>query len=673
MEGSDPPRPVGVPPVEAKDEPQNRSAEDGSVADGAAPAAESAQAAAMPSGEPEVDGRSEGVAVPEDAPRFDEQAAQPVTPHESAQETPAPDWRIEDGATNVVGDEPSSPIDGERELHIDTPANLQPASPPSEPDASTAVTQQPDLLPDRPYVEPLEPWPDPLESAPPSEAHIGLDGNTAPLPRYQDAPQSGLSELPATYVEVPAAEEAGSADAARLEASPGHPFVPSPFAVPPPAAEPSPSIPSAPPRPALGPVKSRLVAAAEKQSLEAPASTSEKPPAPVDASKLLSPPETVTPILSAGLSAPARAAAPPAELQIPRAPPADPYARLEPSFGQPRPQDGFLDYRPWPDPEPSWPSPTAPEPLLPAQDPEPEPPSAPDSWATFGSATTGAIESRRAPPAFGPPSDQASLDRTSHMAAAMGASSSFMPMSATVLDPVAEPERSRRDWRDLVRRIAHAAFLVFAGWFIAVLMLIVAYRFVNPPFSMLMAQQFLTGTPIQKQWVPLGQISPNLRRAVIVSEDGRFCRHWGVDLIEAANALKRASDGYPRGASTITMQVAKNLFLLPAKSYVRKLIELPLTFAIELAWPKARILEVYLNIVEWGPGIFGAEAASKAHFGRSAANLSPRQAAQLAVALPNPIVRNAGRPGPRTSRKASVIQKRAAGARSASSCIDTVR
>ena len=106
-------------------------------------------------------------------------------------------------------------------------------------------------------------------------------------------------------------------------------------------------------------------------------------------------------------------------------------------------------------------------------------------------------------------------------------------------------------------------------------------------------------------------------------------------------------DGYPRGASTITMQVAKNLFLLPAKSYLRKMVEIPLTFAIELAWPKWRILEVYLNIVEWGPGIFGAEAASQAHFGRSAMGLSSRQAAQLAVTLPNP-----DRPRCRRSRPA---------------------
>jgi monofunctional biosynthetic peptidoglycan transglycosylase len=234
----------------------------------------------------------------------------------------------------------------------------------------------------------------------------------------------------------------------------------------------------------------------------------------------------------------------------------------------------------------------------------------------------------------------------------------------------AVPAPESRDWRDLVRRAANVAFLIFVGWFVAVLLLIAVYRFVNPPFSMLMVQQALTGTSIDKQWVPIERISPNLSRAVIVAEDGRFCEHWGIDFVEMAHAVRRASDGYPRGASTITMQVAKNLFLVPTKSYLRKIVEVPLTFAIELAWPKWRILEIYLNIVEWGPGVFGAEAASRAHFGRPAASLSARQAAQLAVVLPNPIVRDAGSPGPRTSRRASTIQARAAGNRAASSCVD---
>jgi monofunctional biosynthetic peptidoglycan transglycosylase len=160
---------------------------------------------------------------------------------------------------------------------------------------------------------------------------------------------------------------------------------------------------------------------------------------------------------------------------------------------------------------------------------------------------------------------------------------------------------------------------------------------------------------------------------VIVSEDGRFCSHWGIDFAEVAAAIKRTSGGVPRGASTITMQVAKNLFLWPAKSYLRKVVEVPLTYAIEMLWPKRRILEVYLNIAEWGPGVFGAEAAARAHFGQSAGSLGARQSAQLAVSLPNPILRDAGSPGPRAARRASVIQRRALSMRSASSCVDTAR
>jgi monofunctional biosynthetic peptidoglycan transglycosylase len=224
-------------------------------------------------------------------------------------------------------------------------------------------------------------------------------------------------------------------------------------------------------------------------------------------------------------------------------------------------------------------------------------------------------------------------------------------------------------FRSLLHRAGRFAAVVFAGWAVAVLFLVIVFRFINPPFSMLMALQWVGGKSIHHEWVPLERISPNLTRAVIVAEDGRFCQHWGVDFVEVAKAIERATDGYPRGASTISMQVAKNLFLFPVKSYLRKVIEVPLTFVIELFWPKWRILEIYLNIVEWGPGVFGAEAASQAHFGRSAARLSSRQAAQLAVVLPNPIVRDAGSPGPRTAQRASIIQGRAARAPEASSCI----
>ncbi len=223
--------------------------------------------------------------------------------------------------------------------------------------------------------------------------------------------------------------------------------------------------------------------------------------------------------------------------------------------------------------------------------------------------------------------------------------------------------------KSIAIRAGKVAAIVFAAWFSVVLVLIVLFRFVNPPFSTLMALRWLGGTSISQQWEPLERISPNLVRAVIVSEDGRFCQHWGIDPAAIKEAIERSKGWTPRGASTITMQVAKNLFLLPTKSYVRKALEVPLTFAIEIAWPKRRILEVYLNVAEWGQGVFGAEAAARKHFKRSAKSLNSYQAARLAVALPNPVLRSPRNPGPWTARQSSRIRVRAARFRTATSCI----
>jgi monofunctional glycosyltransferase len=154
-----------------------------------------------------------------------------------------------------------------------------------------------------------------------------------------------------------------------------------------------------------------------------------------------------------------------------------------------------------------------------------------------------------------------------------------------------------------------------------------------------------------------------------VSEDWTFCTHNGIDLEAIEQAIEKAGDGIPRGASTISMQVAKNMFLWPSKSYVRKAIELPLTLTMELMWPKRRILEVYLNVAEWGPGIFGAEAAAQHHFQKPASSLTAREAAQLAASLPNPFRRDAGDPGPQTARKAGVIMARMRIAGTAASCV----
>ncbi len=234
----------------------------------------------------------------------------------------------------------------------------------------------------------------------------------------------------------------------------------------------------------------------------------------------------------------------------------------------------------------------------------------------------------------------------------------------TVLEPLGRDsdkavfDSSRDAAPGFARKAMRITGLVIAAWLCVTLLLIASYRFVDPPYSMLMLQQRVAGDDVNQAWVPLDYISPYAVRAVLLSEDGRFCQHWGVDLDEMQNAIERAGDGIPRGASTISMQVTKNLFLWQSKSYLRKAIEIPLTFVIEAVWPKRRIMEVYLNIAEWGPGIFGVEAASRYHFNKPAARLSEREAAQLAVALPNPIRRDAGDPGPQTRRLASDIQAR---------------
>ncbi len=226
------------------------------------------------------------------------------------------------------------------------------------------------------------------------------------------------------------------------------------------------------------------------------------------------------------------------------------------------------------------------------------------------------------------------------------------------LVPTSDFERRKAEALRLLIKWRRYAAYGLGGYLALVVFLIFAYRIINPPGSTLMLFRFLGGTAIERTWVPLERISPNLVRAVIVAEDGRFCEHWGIDVEAIRDAIRRSGDGTPRGASTISMQVTKNLFLWPSKSYVRKVIELPLTLLIELVWPKRRILEIYLNVAEWGPGVFGAEAAARHHFRRPASRLGEREAALLAASLPNPVRRDAGDPGPRTSSKARVIQAR---------------
>lgn len=231
---------------------------------------------------------------------------------------------------------------------------------------------------------------------------------------------------------------------------------------------------------------------------------------------------------------------------------------------------------------------------------------------------------------------------------------------AEVPAPAGLAKRPRTGVRRWLRRLG-IAIAVFALWPIVMTLV---YAVVPPPISNVMIGRWLAGADLTRKWVDLDQISPNLQKAVISSEDARFCEHHGVDWIEFQGVIDDALDddeGPLRGASTISMQTAKNLFLWDGRSIIRKGLEIPLAYWMDLVWSKRRMIEVYLNIAEWGPGTYGAEAASQRHFKKPAAKLTRREAALLAAVLPNPIKRNAGKPSRGVARIAERIQRRMAG------------
>jgi monofunctional glycosyltransferase len=209
-------------------------------------------------------------------------------------------------------------------------------------------------------------------------------------------------------------------------------------------------------------------------------------------------------------------------------------------------------------------------------------------------------------------------------------------------------------------RIARNLLLIVLGMLLLPYLLAPFYRF-GHPVSTLMAWRLLTGAPVSRPWIDFGAIGPSLPRSVVASEDAKFCSHHGVDWGALRDVIDDAEDGeVTRGGSTITQQVAKNLFLWPGRSVVRKALELPLALWIDLVLPKQRILEIYLNIAEWGPsGQFGAEAGSAYAFGHPASAVSPREAALLAAILPNPVRRSARNPGPGVRRLAGTYTARA--------------
>jgi monofunctional biosynthetic peptidoglycan transglycosylase len=188
---------------------------------------------------------------------------------------------------------------------------------------------------------------------------------------------------------------------------------------------------------------------------------------------------------------------------------------------------------------------------------------------------------------------------------------------------------------------------------------VLLYRVVPPPGTPLMAIRALEGHGVERFRVPLDAIGVSMREAVVAAEDNRFCSHNGFDVTALREAIGEWRDGGRlRGASTISMQTSKNLFLWPGRDWLRKGLEAYMTVWLELLLPKRRILELYLNNVEFGPGVYGVQAAARYHFAREPDALTARQAALLAAVLPNPLERSAGQPSAFVQRQAERIQTR---------------
>lgn len=210
-----------------------------------------------------------------------------------------------------------------------------------------------------------------------------------------------------------------------------------------------------------------------------------------------------------------------------------------------------------------------------------------------------------------------------------------------------QPFRWARVW---LRRLVFLLAAFFA-------LVVVAFSVLNPPTTPYIITEKMRLGWVDHQWVDMEEIAPVMARSVVAAEDANYCRHWGFDMAAIRAAI---GDGSTRGASTISQQVVKNTYLWQARSWLRKVLEAMLTPAVELVWTKRRILEVYLNVVEFDEGVFGVEAASRHYFGVSPANLTARQAARLAAVLPNPKKRSASSPSTALRKRAARIQDGAA-------------
>jgi len=228
----------------------------------------------------------------------------------------------------------------------------------------------------------------------------------------------------------------------------------------------------------------------------------------------------------------------------------------------------------------------------------------------------------------------------------------------------------RRRWvgdRQVLKRIVLAVLAVLL--FPYVLILLYLLPFIHP-VSTLMLRDLVLLRGYDRRWVSIDDVAPVLVQSVMMSEDGQYCFHGGVDWGEMRMLIEDTLKGQEtRGGSTIPMQTAKNLFLWNSRSFIRKGLELPLAVGSDFVWSKRRLMEIYLNIAEWGPGIYGIEAAAQYHFKVPASKLTRRQASLLAVSLPNPIDRNAGKPGRGLRRLAALIERRAQGSGDYIKCI----
>jgi monofunctional biosynthetic peptidoglycan transglycosylase len=209
--------------------------------------------------------------------------------------------------------------------------------------------------------------------------------------------------------------------------------------------------------------------------------------------------------------------------------------------------------------------------------------------------------------------------------------------------------RSRR--RLLLRPLVWLLYLL-----VGVLLWVAAYRWLNPPGGIYMAAEAIRLGGIEREWRDLDAMAPALPRSVMAAEDARFCDHLGFDFQAIRDAIEERDRGRFRGASTISQQVAKNVFLWHGGGWLRKGLEAGFTLLIEALWPKRRILEVYLNTAEFAEGVFGAEAAARRNFGHGSDALSPDEAARLATVLPNPKALSAARPSDYIQRRARAIR-----------------